>query len=87
MSVFRCQAGLVINSDTSMDAFRPKAPAGKEADWMQSIFGKRWLIALRLYDRLEPGRQGGRARSNSAEKRVQTHETQKNMAATDAASG
>lgn len=86
MSVFRCQAGLVINSDTSMDAFRPKAPAGKEADWMQSIFGKRWLIALRLYDRLEPGRQGaGRDPivRRSACKRMKL----KNMAATDAASG
>jgi hypothetical protein len=48
-------AGLVINADTSVDVyFGPQAPLGKEANWVQTISGKGWFVALRLYGPLEP---------------------------------
>jgi hypothetical protein len=34
--------------------FAPKAPRGKEANWIQTVPGKGWFIALRLYGPLEP---------------------------------
>jgi len=34
--------------------FGPKAPAGKEANWVQTIPGKAWFTILRLYGPLEP---------------------------------
>jgi hypothetical protein len=47
--------GIIINPDTSVDVyFGPKAPAGKEANWVQTIPGKGWFLALRLYGPLEP---------------------------------
>jgi hypothetical protein len=47
--------GLVTNADGSVDVyFGPKAPAGKEANWVQTIPGKGWNTLLRLYSPLEP---------------------------------
>jgi hypothetical protein len=34
--------------------FAPKAPKGKEANWIQTVPGKGWFIALRLYGPLDP---------------------------------
>jgi len=42
--------GVVVNPDTSVDVyFGPKAPPGKEANWVQTWPGKGWSIILRLY--------------------------------------
>jgi hypothetical protein len=47
--------GLLINADGSVDVyFGPKAPAGKENNWVQTIPGKGWSTLLRLYSPLEP---------------------------------
>lgn len=47
--------GLLINSDGSIDVyFGPKAPLGKETNWVQTIPGKGWNTILRLYGPLEP---------------------------------
>jgi hypothetical protein len=47
--------GLVVNSDTSVDIyFGPKAPAGKENNWVQTMPGKGRNTILRLYSSLEP---------------------------------
>ena len=47
--------GVVINSDKSVDVyFGPKAPKGKESNWIQTIPGKGWNTILRLYGPLEP---------------------------------
>jgi hypothetical protein len=46
---------LIINPDTSVDIyFGPKPPPGKESNWIQTIPGKGWWVALRLYGPLEP---------------------------------
>ena len=46
---------LVANADGSVDLwFGPKAPAGKEANWIQTVPGKGWFAILRLYGPLEP---------------------------------
>ncbi len=46
---------LVVNSDGSVDVyFGPKAPAGKENNWVQTIPGKGWNTLLRLYGPLNP---------------------------------
>ena len=46
---------LEINKDGSVDLyFAPKAPQGKDANWIQTVPGKSWFIALRLYGPLEP---------------------------------
>ncbi len=43
------------NSDGSVDVFfGPKAPAGFENNWVQTIPGKGWFMILRLYGPLEP---------------------------------
>ena len=34
--------------------FGPQAPAGKEANWIQSLPGKGWFVCLRLYGPLKP---------------------------------
>ena len=48
------QAGLQKNSDGSYDLyFGPTAPAGKEANWIQTVPGKGWNTILRLYGPLE----------------------------------
>ena len=47
--------GLLVNTDGSVDVyFGPKAPAGKENNWVQTIPGKGWNTLLRLYGPLEP---------------------------------
>jgi hypothetical protein len=48
--------------------FGPKAPAGMENNWVQTIPGKGWFMILRLYGPLEPWfaktwRPGGDPRS------------------------
>ena len=46
---------LITNADGSVDLyFGPKPPAGKEANWMQTIAGKGWFVVFRLYGPLEP---------------------------------
>ena len=46
---------LVANPDGSVDLyFAPKAPAGKEANWIQTVPGKGWYVLLRLYGPLQP---------------------------------
>jgi len=46
---------LVANADGSVDLyFAPKAPAGKEANWIQTVPKKGWYTILRLYGPLAP---------------------------------
>jgi hypothetical protein len=46
---------LAINKDGSVDLyFGPKAPAGKEKNWTQTVSGKGWFVLLRMYGPLEP---------------------------------
>ncbi len=45
----------VPNADGSYDIyFGPKAPSGKEANWIQTVPGKGWFTILRIYSPLEP---------------------------------
>jgi hypothetical protein len=54
-SVSSQDKGLKINADGSVDVyFGPKAPAGMENNWVQTIPGKGWFMILRLYGPLEP---------------------------------
>ena len=47
--------GIQTNADGSMDIyFAPKAPEGKEGNWLQTIPGKSWFIALRIYGPEQP---------------------------------
>jgi hypothetical protein len=47
--------GLQENEDGSYTIyFGPKAPEGKESNWLQTIPGKSWFVALRMYGPLEP---------------------------------
>jgi hypothetical protein len=47
--------GLLVNADGSVDVyFGPKAPPGKEKNWVQTIPGQGWNTILRLYSPLEP---------------------------------
>jgi len=42
--------GIKTNADGSYDIyFSPKAPKGKEGNWLQTIPGKSWWLALRIY--------------------------------------
>jgi hypothetical protein len=34
--------------------FAPKAPKGKEGNWLQTVPGKSWFTILRIYGPLEP---------------------------------
>jgi hypothetical protein len=46
---------LIKNEDGSVDVyFGPKAPAGKENNWIQTVPGKGWNTLFRLYGPLEP---------------------------------
>ena len=46
---------LVENADGSVDLyFGPKAPEGKEANWIATVPEKGWFACLRLYGPLEP---------------------------------
>ena len=43
------------NTDGSVDVyFGPKAPQGKENNWIETVPGKSWFVILRLYGPLEP---------------------------------
>jgi len=47
--------GLQQNADRSFDIYvGPKAPNGKESNWLQSVPDKGWNTVLRLYGPLEP---------------------------------
>jgi hypothetical protein len=47
--------GLKMNVDGSIDVyFGPKAPAGKESNWVQTVPGNGWNVVLRMYGALEP---------------------------------
>lgn len=47
--------GLKANADGSVTVwFAPKAPAGQENNWVQTMPGKGWNMLLRLYGPLEP---------------------------------
>ena len=47
--------GLTTNADGSIDVyFGPKAPAGKESNWVQTVPGDGWNVVLRMYGALEP---------------------------------
>lgn len=49
------RSGVVSNTDGSVDIyFGPKAPAGKEKNWIQTVPGKGFWLILRLYGPLEP---------------------------------
>ena len=46
--------GFIQNNDGSYDVyFGPKAPKGKEKNWLQTIPGKSWFIILRMYGPLQ----------------------------------
>jgi hypothetical protein len=54
-SVSSQDKGFKTNVDGSVDVwFGPKAPAGFENNWVQTIPGKGWFMILRLYGPLEP---------------------------------
>ena len=54
-SVSSQDKGFKTNADGSVDVwFGPKAPAGFEKNWVQTIPGKGWFMILRLYGPLEP---------------------------------
>lgn len=54
-SVSSLKKGIVVNPDSSVDVyFGPEPPAGKEANWVQTVPGKGWFLMLRLYGPLEP---------------------------------
>jgi len=47
--------GLLVNADGSVDVyFGPKAPPGKEKNWVQTVPGTGWNTILRLYGPLAP---------------------------------
>jgi hypothetical protein len=53
-SVSSQSKGLSVNEDGSIDVyFGPKAPAGKESNWIQTRPGTAWNTLLRLYGPLE----------------------------------
>ncbi|MBE2215349.1 MAG: DUF1254 domain-containing protein [Opitutaceae bacterium] len=46
---------LAVNADGSVDVyFGPKAPAGMEKNWIQTVPGKGWNMLFRLYGPLDP---------------------------------
>jgi hypothetical protein len=46
---------LDVNADGSVDLyFGPKAPAGHEKNWIETVPGKGWFALIRLYGPLEP---------------------------------
>jgi hypothetical protein len=54
-SVSSQDKGMKVNADGSVDVyFGPKAPAGEEHNWIQTIPKKGWFMILRLYGPLEP---------------------------------
>jgi hypothetical protein len=54
-SISSLKKGIIINPDSSVDVyFGPEPPAGKEANWVQTVPGKGWFLMLRIYGPLEP---------------------------------
>jgi hypothetical protein len=54
-SVGSLTKGIVVNPDSSVDIyFGPKAPAGQENNWVQTMPGEGWSTLFRLYSPLEP---------------------------------
>jgi hypothetical protein len=50
---------MIVNEDGSFDLYLgPKAPAGKEANWIQTVKGKGWFCVLRLYSPTEAWYEG-----------------------------
>ncbi len=46
---------LTDNKDGSVDLyFGPKAPEGKESNWIETVPGKGWMVLIRLYGPLDP---------------------------------
>ena len=46
---------MIVNADGSIDLYSgPKAPAGKAANWTQTVPNKGWYTLFRLYGPLEP---------------------------------
>ena len=46
---------LMMNADGSVDLYYgPTSPAGKEANWTQTVPGKNWFVLFRLYSPLQP---------------------------------
>ena len=53
-SVSSQDKGFKVNADSSVDVyFGPKAPAGFEHNWIQTIPDKGWFMILRLYGPLQ----------------------------------
>ena len=53
-SVFSSCKKLIFNKDGSVDVwFGPKAPLGRENNWVKTIPGKYWNMILRLYYPME----------------------------------
>jgi hypothetical protein len=53
-SVYSSSKRLVVNQDGSVDIwFGPKAPPGKEGNWIQTLRRKEWYMILRLYEPME----------------------------------
>jgi hypothetical protein len=44
----------VVAVPVRSSAFGPKAPAGKDDSWLQTIPGKSWFCILRMYGPLKP---------------------------------
>jgi hypothetical protein len=54
-SINNIKGDITENADGSVDIyFGPKAPQGKEGNWIQTVPGKSWNAILRLYGPLEP---------------------------------
>lgn len=54
-SVHKQKKNLIFNADGSVDVyFAPSPLAGMEGNWVQTIPGKCWYMALNLYEPLEP---------------------------------
>jgi hypothetical protein len=54
-SISSLKNGVTVNPDSSVDVwFGPEAPAGNEANWIQTVPGKGWFVLLRIYGPLEP---------------------------------
>ncbi len=54
-SISSQKKGIAINADSSVDVyFGPKAPKGKQGNWVQTWPDKGWNVILRLYGPLQP---------------------------------
>jgi hypothetical protein len=54
-SISSLKKDIIVNPDSSVDVwFGPEPPAGKEANWIQTVPGKGWWIMLRIYGPLDP---------------------------------